>query len=218
VVQQVLPLDIELDLFGGGVPQGERRFAITKAFLGGDPVTGLRPTNEAFAAADFLELTDDEKLHRPSFERMPAGVVLSPKAIGFGGQTPATANHAADSEIDFEEIVVDPEGNVVRDEKPHPLSTVLVLHSVAFGAAAQSQLRNTGPAKFETATAGFSVGPERFAVAGTADLASVQMDGAAPAELSHAAVAQALARHLKEHPDQRGQLQVVPAFRTGSSS
>jgi hypothetical protein len=143
---------------------------------------------------------------------MPAGVSLSPKAVGFGGQTAATANHAADSEIDFEEIVIDPDGNVVRDEQPHPLSTVLVLHSVAFGPAAQSQLRNTGPAKFETATAGLAVGPERFAVAGVDDLAPAQMNGAAPTDLSHAAVAQALARHLAENPELRGKLQVVPTF------
>ena len=76
VRQSVLPLGIELDLFAGGVPGGERRFTITKAFLGGDPVTDLRIANDQFAAADFIELTDDEKLHRPSFEAMPAGVNL----------------------------------------------------------------------------------------------------------------------------------------------
>jgi hypothetical protein len=116
---------IELDLFAGGVPGGERRFTITKAFLGGDPVTDLRSATDHFAAGDFLELTDDEKIHRPSFEAMPAGVNLLPKAIGFGGQAPGTANQAADSEIDFEEIVIDPDGNLVRKEQPSPLSTVL---------------------------------------------------------------------------------------------
>ena len=39
------------------------------------------------------------------------------------------------------------------------------------------------------------------------------MDGAAPDELSHAAVTQALARHLEENPGDRGQLQVVAAFK-----
>ena len=72
-----------------------------------------------------------------------------------------------------------------------------------------------------TETAGFQVGPERFAVAGVDDLAPVLIDddsmgGAAPVELSHAAVAQALERHLQENPQDRGQLQVVAAFRTGA--
>ena len=87
---------------------------------------------------------------------MPAGVDLVPKALGFGGQAPGTANQAADSEIDFEEIVIDADGNVVRKETPSPLSTVLVLHAVAFGPAAQSQLRTGGTARFATETAGFA--------------------------------------------------------------
>jgi Family of unknown function (DUF6603) len=214
VRQSVLPLGIELDLFAGGVPAGERRFAVTKAFLGGDPVTDLHTVNDHFAAADFIELTDDEKLHRPSFDAMPAGVNLAPAALSFGGQAPGTAGHAADSEIDFEEVLIDADGNVVRKEKPSPLSTVLVFHAVAFGPAAQSQLRNTGTEKFAAESAGFAVGPERFAVAGVDNLAPASMNGVAPTELSHAAVAQALERHLREHPQDRGQLQVVPAFRT----
>ena len=48
-----------------------------------------------------------------------------------------------------------------------------------------------------------------------ADLAAVQMEGAVPGELSHAAVTQALERHLAENPDQRGTLQVVAAFKAG---
>ena len=112
--------------------------------------------------------------------------------------------------------MIDADGNVVRKETPKPAEHGLVLHAVAFGPAAQSQLRTGGAAKFGTETAGFQVGPERFAVAGVDDLAPVSMDGAAPDELSHAAVAQALERHLRENPQDRGQLQVVAAFRTGA--
>jgi hypothetical protein len=146
---------------------------------------------------------------------MPAGVTLVPAALGFGGQAPGTAGQAADSEIDFEEIVIDPDGNVVEKEKPSPLSPVLVLHALSFGPAALSQLRNGGAARYETASAGLAVGPERFAVAGVDDLAPRAMDGAPAAGLSHAAVTQALERHLEENPGDRGQLQVVAAFRAG---
>jgi hypothetical protein len=41
------------------------------------------------------------------------------------------------------------------------------------------------------------------------------MNGAAPDELSHTAVQQALERHLVENPQDRGALQVVPAFLAG---
>ena len=168
VRQQLLPLGIELDRYAGGAPQGQRRFAITKAFVGTSPVTQLRPVNEQFAAGDFLDLTDDEKLHRPSFEAMPAGVTLQPKALAFGGQAPGTANQMAVSEIDFEEIVVDADGNVVRKEGAKPLSTLVLTVAVEFGPAALSSLRTGGSSRFSAPGPAFSVGPERFTVAGVA--------------------------------------------------
>ena len=112
--------------------------------------------------------------------------------------------------------MIDADGNVVRKETPSPLEHGARAPRASRSApAAQSQLRNGGTAKFEAETAGFQVGPERFAVAGVDDLAPVAMDGAAPDELSHAAVAQALERHLQENPQDRGQLQVVAAFQAG---
>jgi hypothetical protein len=216
VRQQLLPLGIDLDRYAGGVPQGNRRFAITKAFLGADPVLELPPVTEQFAAGDFLSLSDDEKLHRPSFEDMPAGVRLAPQALAFGGQDPNTANHAAISEIDFEEIVIDPDGNVVRPQGAKPLGPQLVTHAAAFGPAAASPVRNAGTARFAAPGPGFRVGVERFTVAGVDDLAPVAIAGLD--EPSDAAVRQALERHLEANPQARGKLQVVPAFRVEVSA
>lgn len=211
VRQQLLPLGIELDLYGGGVVTGQRRFSITKAFVGKDELTGPPAVNEQFAAADFLVLTEDEKLHRKSFDSMPAGVRLQPKALAFGGQAPGTAGQAAVSEIDFEEIVVDADGNVVRAAKPKSLGMQILTFAVAFGPAAQSQLRAGGAERFAAPGPAFRVGEERFTVAKTDDLDPVDiagMDGR-----SEVAVRQALERHLRENPQNRGALQVVPAFR-----
>jgi hypothetical protein len=213
VRQQLLPLGIDLDRYAGGAPQGQRRFAITKAFVGGRPLTQLRPVDEQFAAGDFLELTDDEKLHRPSFEAMPAGVTLQPNALAYGGQAPGTAGQAAVSEIDFEEVVVDADGNVVRSAGAKPLGPQVLTLAVEFGPAALSQLRAGGSSRFAAPGPAFAVGPERFAVAGVADLQHVAVDGLE--ETSHAAVRQALERHLKDNPQAQGTLQVVPAFRAG---
>jgi hypothetical protein len=210
VRQQLLPLGLELDRYAGGVPSGERRFTITRGFVGQDEVTDLRPANEQFAAADFLELTDDEKLHLPSFQSMPAGVTLTPKALAYGGQAPGSEAQAAVSEIDFEEIVVDADGNVVRKAAPEPLTTQLVTLAASFGPAARSELRAAGTARFAAPGPGFRVGVERYAVASVDNLSAVEIDGLDGQ--SQAAVRQALERHVKANPDARGTLQVVPAF------
>ena len=56
---------------------GRPRFDITQAPSAGSRSPPRQPLDDAFAAGDFLELSDDEKLARPSFEAMPAGVALS---------------------------------------------------------------------------------------------------------------------------------------------
>ena len=217
VRQQLLPLGIELDLFAGGVPQGERRFAITKAFVGDDPVTDLRPANEHFAAADFIELTDDEKLHRPSFEAMPAGVSLAPKALGFGGQAPGTANQAAVSEIDFEEIVSTPTATSSarrRRSRSAPCSSSTSRRVRAGGAVAAAE--RGGTAKFETATGRASrVGPERFAVAGVDDLAPVRWTAPRRTSSRTRPSRRRSSGTCRRTRSDRGALQVVPAFRAG---
>jgi hypothetical protein len=211
VRQQLLPLGIELERYAGGTVTGQRRFSITKAFVGKDELTGLPAVNEQFAAADFLVLTDDEKLHRKSFDSMQAGVRLQPNALAFGGQAPGTEGQVAVSEIDFEEIVIDADGNVVRKTKPKTLSPLVLTFAVAFGPAALSQLRAGGAERFASPGPAFRVADERFTVAKTDDLDPVDlagMDGR-----SETAVRQALERHLRENPQDRGALQVVPAFR-----
>ena len=217
VRQDLLPLGIDLDLYAGGVPSGARRFAITSAFVGKDTLSGpdLPAVTEQFAAADFLDLTDDEKLHLPSFQAMPAGATLRPKAIAYGGQAPGTANQAAVSEIDFEDIVVDPDGNVVRPPGPKTLGTLASIFAVAFGPAARSELHTGGTARYATPGPDFQVGEERFTVAGMDDLSEVDVGGLDGQ--SNAAVRQALERHLEANPDARGTLQVVPAFRTAET-
>ena len=69
VRQQFLPLGDRARPLRGRRAAGQRRFAITKAFVVTNPVTQLRPVNEQFAAGDFLDLTDDEKPHRPRSRR-----------------------------------------------------------------------------------------------------------------------------------------------------
>jgi len=157
-------------------------------------------------------LRDDEKLHRPSFQAMPAGATLRPKAVAYGGKSPGTANHAALSEIDFEDIVIDPDGNVVKPPGAKTLGTLVSTFAVAFGPAARSPLRSDGTARYAAPGPDFNVGDERFTVAGVDDLNAVDIGGLDGQ--SHAAVQQALDRHLKANPAARGTLQVVPVFAT----
>ena len=75
VKQGVVPLNMDISRFGQAAPAGARRFTISSVSLGGQsPTTQSVP--DFFAPAQFFEMSDDEKLSRPSFEPMPAGVSI----------------------------------------------------------------------------------------------------------------------------------------------
>ncbi len=186
VRQTVVPLSIRIARFGGGTVAGAARYDITSATVGGRPATQTT-LNEQFAAAEFLDLSDDEKLARPSFEAMPAGVSLGSGDVTFGSQT-------AVSEMDFDRRIdgAPPSGGT--------LSGTLATFAAAFGAAARSPLREP-----DTDGQSLAVGVERFVVASTDDLAPTTIGTG-----SFAAARQALDAHLATNPDAR--LQVVPTF------
>jgi hypothetical protein len=173
------------------------------------PPAEVRPLTELFAAAQYLQLSDEEKLGRPSFEPFAAGASLSLQGLTFGGDSAATAGHAAVSELDFDDRIVGADGGVNVGGRG-VLGGLLATAAAGFGPAGRSPLRETGMSRFRADGPQLRLRPDGFVVTGVDDLAPV--DGAAPAGASFTAVAQALERHLQANPGARGTLQVVPAF------
>jgi hypothetical protein len=68
VSQKIVPLGMAIDKFGNQRPSAETTFTITWAG------TGAEPAREEFAIANFLKLSDSEKLARKSFESMSSGL------------------------------------------------------------------------------------------------------------------------------------------------
>jgi hypothetical protein len=211
VRQAVVPLGIRIERFAGAPLARPRRFAITRVALGRRPVAEPRQLRALFTAADYLELTDDEKVARPSFESMPAGVVVAPTGWTFGGQDPAVPDATAVSEMDYEEVVFTADGDEVRSAAGGTVSAPAVVHGVGFGPAARSPLSLTGSARFRVAAAGVRVVPQRYVVVRTADLAPAPFGGAATPQ-SYSEAHQALERHRAEVGQAARELRVVPAF------
>src|SRR5215510_1120476 len=79
VRQRVVPLNVTIARFGNAPVSGENRFTLTAVRAdGGSGELPLAATllQDAFALAQFLELDDEEKLSRPSFEAQDAGLRL----------------------------------------------------------------------------------------------------------------------------------------------
>ncbi len=198
--QTVLPLNRTLTKFGATAPAGPNRYDLTSVTLGTDTVQ-FNPYSDFFAAAEFEDMSDDEKLSRPSFERMDAGVVVGGGAVDHGA--------AMGTSVSYETIYVD-DRFTSRKGLRYFLGLDVQLATAFQGAAARSTLKQSGFARFApdaTAPLKVALKQDRFVVISTDDL-GVRDDISAPGNKGDAA--RALADYLIAHPSERGGLQVAP--------
>jgi hypothetical protein len=198
--QTVLPLNRTLTKFGATAPVGPNRYDLTSVVLGTDTV-GFDTYTDFFAAAEFEDMSDDEKLSRPSFERMDAGLIVSGGAVDHGP--------AIGTAVSYETVLVDDRFNS-RNGPRYFLGLDVQLATSFQGAAARSILKQSGFAKFApeaTAPVRVSLKEDRFVVISTDDL-GVRDDISSPANKGDAM--RALADYLVANPGERGRLQVAP--------
>ena len=213
--QNVVPLNLDISRFGQAAPAGERRFAITGVTVGDDRQEGT-VVRDFFAPAQFLELTDDEKLSRPSFEPMDAGVTFLSDAIVF---TTEARDWLEAEAIEFETWIMDKGTNVTEsaDEEDeqgqkrfYRLSSMLLDRQARFGAAGVSELRRTGKAKYHTDPAKHQLTREGWTVVDGGLLKEQAIRGVAPnrAPTYSEAVAE-LSRLQQETPSNAGRFRIL---------
>ena len=173
VKQSVVPLDMDISRFGPAAPAGARRFTISRISLGEQ-----RPSTESvrdfFAPAQFFEMSDDEKLSRPSFESMPAGLRIGSGEFVFPDNP---QDRLEVKTVEFETRIVDQEKKDSRQSHPETPDTLYALRpeflgkQARFGAAGSSELRRTGRAKYRTTLVDkYQIVKEGWSIVGTNDL------------------------------------------------
>jgi hypothetical protein len=79
--QKRLPLGITISRYER-LAVAPQRWDVTAPILGAIPADGATETREEFAAAQYLEMTRDEELSRPSFEAYRAGMSFTSDRVG----------------------------------------------------------------------------------------------------------------------------------------
>ena len=124
VSQKLAPLGIPIQRFGSTTPTAGSVFAITDVEIGGAPAP-VGATREEFAPAQFFEMSDAEKLSRPSFSEFDAGVAI-------GGDPLPHTDFMRQREVAYEVIYL-PEHHAVQPRfgmptllgtSPHPARAV----------------------------------------------------------------------------------------------
>lgn len=130
VVQKVVPFGITVDRVGKTRPTDGNRFDLTGVRVGDVDVVPTR-TKEHFARGEFLNLSDDQKLTSPSFERFDAGAVVGTD----GFVAPVAAEIAFEPEYETGYLEQPDVHEIVR------LPGALLYEQARLGAASHSLLR-----------------------------------------------------------------------------
>ena len=145
--QRVVPLGLSLQRYGDGGVAGTNRFDVATLTIGGQ---SLGPTQrvavrEHFPRAQFLQMTEEDRMTRPSFEEMDAGVEFSSMAF-----TVSPNPIGADMEYETAYLDVDPrrfngtrrDATLRRVAVDHALIGALAGHGAAARAPQRSEERN----------------------------------------------------------------------------
>jgi hypothetical protein len=196
ISQKVVPLNLDVTRVGAQRPAAGRRFGVTAVTLGVDTSPPTAAVSEEFAPAQFLDLSDAEKLSRRSFEHYDAGV-----AIGGGDAT--RTDYVSQLDVAYEVIYVPDRQPPVR----FGLGTLLFEQWALGSAVARSPLSRAQRAPSLLGAERVTLGSERFAVASTVDL-TLHADDAIFATEGQAH--DALRRLLAEDPGLASERQVLP--------
>jgi hypothetical protein len=144
VRQRVVPLNRPVTRFGNA-PLAGGTTAFTVAASGTDN-TPLRMTStmvrDAFALAQYQEMSDEEKLARPAFETQDAG-------LQFGVEQAAYQYEAlTDTAISYETLIIDPTRPGEKLSEPYVLPQTVLEAVVILGAAGQAAIRRSGSARY----------------------------------------------------------------------
>ena len=193
-----MPLNLRLDRYESARLSGDTRFEITEFLINGqDP--GTQPVNDKFAPGQYFNLTDDQRLSRPSFETYSAGVQSADQGFDLGP--------GIDADLGYETILIDQRTDRRRRLSDFLIDRATLAAALPFAAAAtpRPRLEDRFPATLDPV----AVDAAGFVVATTADLSLADALTAQPQ--SYHAARETLDRHLRDHPDHAARLQIVEA-------
>jgi hypothetical protein len=160
---------------------------------------------EHFAPAQYFEMSDDEKLTRPSFEQMEAGIRFGNDMLRHGA--------SAQAPVRYTTIIIDLQDAQIREETDiyeMPAENVPPLARVS--AAGLAALRRTGRAKYHIGGPRVTLVDTAYMVATTDQLKSEDIPGFPPGQsLTYTQAIEALRSFVTAYPARRGSLQVTRA-------
>lgn len=211
VRQNILPFGVQLQKVGNSPIIAHDRFEIVSMTVGDQTLDedGIESLQEFFPRGQYQELKSDEKLSLPSFEKMPAGVAVT------SNQTLVSAQLKT-IQAGYKPITLDDDGS---SDMPAFVGVDWDWAGITVAASsARIATRRAGtrglytPLRQQPAV---SFQEERYYIARAADLTQAEVAAELPwgnIGLTRMVADQLLKAQLQLHPEQAGELIIVPAY------
>jgi hypothetical protein len=195
--ERLVPLELIINKFGNQLPKDANEFEIKTT----DETLDTESVTEQFAAANFFDMTDDEKLSRPSFEPMKSGFKIT------GSEKLQAPQHVADKKVDYEFSYLG------KKKKPQPgkykyPGLYFKAHSKA-SAACQSSISFLNNRDSINAPDTVAVEEEQYVLATVSDMKSYNNEMKTG---SYAETLQYYNEVVKTKPELKDQLQVLSKY------
>lgn len=195
--ERLVPLEIKIDKFGNRIPKDANQFEITT------PDTTLSHENvrEQFAPANFLEMKDEDKLSRPSFEKMISGFKIT------GSSELKAPENILSKEVNYEFSYLGRKKKPVKDKYQYP-GLFFKAHTKA-SAASQSPLSFLNNRDSINAPQQIAIQEEQYVIANISDM---KQYSSAPAAGSYTEAMQHYNELIRGKPELKDQLQVLSLY------
>jgi hypothetical protein len=202
VKETVVPLDLPIARYGNATPSDGTEFSIQSVQINSQTET-IQTIQDYFAPGQFLNLSDADKLSKPSFEEMDAGVNIGSSAILNGQDSPRT--------VVYQEYYIYDPNNFSSFSRPYLMPARIHLALSAQGAGFASQVKNTGLQKYSKGptTPAIIVDEPQYVVTSVLDL-SIRADVLGSSGGSYFQAQAALGAYLSANPAEAGNLQIMP--------
>jgi hypothetical protein len=209
VHESVVPLGLTIERFASAPVTSGNNFVIGDYKINGSTVDHVSIQDD-FAPAQFFNLSDDEKLARPSFEQHDAGVRVTGVGLTVSGAPVAKT-------ISYETFYVDQAGGALRTDPVTPPKNFPLgdLHFVlATGASARATIRTAGNQRYTAPGTPVKVVSQSFVIADRTTLAAAAISAQGS---TYSDAQEALKAALAASPAQRTNLQIVATHETSAA-
>lgn len=142
VRERVAPLDMHIDKFGNAPVTGDRQFSLKAVRSDNAAEIPSQNISDSFALAQFLEMSDDQKLSSPAFTDEHAGIRFTTGDYAYGYEP------ALDTTITYETAMVVPEQTTTTQQlKPYSMSAAAMDGVMQTAAVAQAAKQRTTAVK-----------------------------------------------------------------------